>query len=444
MAQSKSVRHAAPKPANSMALVTHLIESPRLVQALRELPAPVLGKLIDAVGLESAGDVVALATTEQLGDLFDQDLWAARDGASEERFDAGRFALWLRVLFEAGDAAVVERLTALSSDFLTLVVCRLVLVVDIDRLGVELSEADEDERDATEKALESCLCDEWEEFRLIARDADAWDVIWDALLALDRDDHDFVRSLLERAAAVSAETIDDNGGLVEVLSSDEMLEGDVRGERDDRRAAKGYVSAADARAFLELAKRGEGPSGERDPITRAVFRELMRDAAPTRAVAPSRTSEARNRRRHELIERLEAAQVIEASASRPLAGLLGSGAAPAGHSSGRVVLERTLAELAETQPELYAERLEELGYLANVLISGLGTRDRRLRPVDALEIALELTGFELARTAGVSALDVVTTTPMDRLFRPAYRALFQERSDPEVERLRRLFRGILG
>jgi hypothetical protein len=432
------MRRAAERPANSMELVTHLIESPRLVQALRELPAPVLGKLIDAVGLESAGDVVALATTEQLGALFDEDLWTARDAGPEERFDAPRFALWLRVLFEAGDAAVVERLSALSPDFLTLVVSRLVLVVDIDRLGVELSESDEDERNSTEKALESCLFDEWEEFRLIARDADAWDVIWDALLALDRDDHDFVRSLLERAAAVSSEYIDDNGGLVEVLSSDEMLEGDVRAERDDRRAAKGYVSGPDARAFLELAKRGDGPDGERDPITRAYFRELVRDAAPKKAAASSRKNAAQVRRRRDLVERLEAAQVLDASASRPLAGLLGSGAA-----SGRSMLERALGELADTKPELYAERLEELGYLANVLVSGLGTRDRRLRPVDALEIALELTGFELARTADAHALDVLTKTPMDRLFRPAYRALFEAGRDLEVERLRRLLGGFL-
>src|SRR5262245_2804754 len=63
-----------------------------------------------------------------------------------------------------------------------------------------------------------------------------------------------------------------------------MLE-DARAEREERRAARGFVSPADARAFLGLARRVP-IEPERDPITRAYFREL-RPVAETVGVAGS-------------------------------------------------------------------------------------------------------------------------------------------------------------
>jgi Family of unknown function (DUF6178) len=51
-----------------------ILEQPELVSAVRELPAPVLSKLIDRIGLEDSGELVALATTEQLERMFD-DTW---------------------------------------------------------------------------------------------------------------------------------------------------------------------------------------------------------------------------------------------------------------------------------------------------------------------------------------------------------------------------------
>ena len=170
-------------------LLHHVLESPALVAAVRELPPALLGKLVDAVGLESAGELVALATTSQLERVFDEDLWREDAVGDDPRFEPARFALWLEILFEAGEAAVVTRLCELPLDFLILAVGRLVLVVDIDRLGVELSE-DAEDLELVEKALDSSLCEEWEEFRLIARDQQAFGTIVTALFALDREHHE--------------------------------------------------------------------------------------------------------------------------------------------------------------------------------------------------------------------------------------------------------------
>ena len=46
-----------------------------------------LGRVIDHVGLEDAGELVALATTDQLRRIFDDDLWHAPAPGKDETFD---------------------------------------------------------------------------------------------------------------------------------------------------------------------------------------------------------------------------------------------------------------------------------------------------------------------------------------------------------------------
>ena len=173
---------------------------------------------------------------------------------------------------------------------------RLVLVLDMDVLEEQLSPGDE-EAEALERALETSVVEEWEEFRLIARDPDVWDDVWNALLSLDRDHHDRLRAILEQCCEMSTEYISGQGGLFQVLTADEMLDSDVAAARDDRRVAEGFISPADARAFLELARRGDG-GDERDPITRAYFRGLRasRDDRERRVASGGERDGARGRR----------------------------------------------------------------------------------------------------------------------------------------------------
>ena len=417
-------------------LLNHLFENPRLLAAVRELPGPVLGKVIDAVGLEDAAELVALATTQQLEAVFDADLWRPEQGNWEERFNPARFALWLHAFSEAGEDAVVRRLTELPLDLVILAVNRLILVIDIDSLAVEMSNSDDD-LDQVEKALDSCLFEEWEEFRLIARDHSVWDEICAALFALDRDHHELLRRILERCAAMSSEWIDDNGGLYEVLSSDEMLEGDVRAERDDRRGEQGYVSPADARAFLELARTGAGDPATRDAITKAYFRELARTSAKVRVHRKSPTTKPAANVAG-LLKLLGKANVVEPEHATPLL------KQPTHRSASRAIEEQgtsvdspqplldcALAHLRQTDPHLYNDRLEELSYLANVMIAAPQNQRRRLRPVEALESVLRTTnrGLELklnvtARQSNPESLQAATAllavTTADCLFRLAF------------------------
>src|SRR5262245_9826881 len=112
----------------STQLLMRILERPGLVAAVRELPGAVLGKLIDRIGLEDAGELVALASTAQLERVFDDDLWRADRAGGDETFRPERFALWLRVMAEAGEEHLAERLCELPQDRLDVGVRRGVVV----------------------------------------------------------------------------------------------------------------------------------------------------------------------------------------------------------------------------------------------------------------------------------------------------------------------------
>jgi hypothetical protein len=413
-----------------------ILERPELVSAVRELPAPVLGKLIDRIGLEDAGELVALASTAQLERLFDDDLWKAARAGDDETFRPERFALWLNVMGEGGEEFLVQRLTELPQDLLALAIHRLVLVLDMDLLAEQVTGAG-DEIEGLERALEDSSFEEWEEFRLIARDVNAWDDVWSALLSLDRDHHHRLRALLEQCCAMSTEYISGLGGLYQVLTSDEMLESDVAAGREDRRAAEGFINPADARGFLELARRGEA-TAERDPITRAYFRQLgqasvEKAAEPPAAAAQGSKLAAVDADVNQLVQLLEAAEVVSPASAQPLAALA-AGAGKAKKSKAKAakpkraapLFEDAMSELRESDAGVFSERVEELGYLVNVLMAGGDHEGRRPRPLEALETVLKTceaglrSHFKSKTIRREQALSALQRTPADVLFRQGF------------------------
>ena len=405
-------------------LLMRILERPGLVAAVRELPGAVLGKLIDRIGLEDAGELVALASTAQLERIFDDDLWRADRAGGDETFRPERFALWLRVMLEAGDEALVRRLCELPPDLVALGVHRLVLVVDIDVVEEALSPGDE-EAEALASALENCAFEEWEDLRVIAREPDAWDDVWYALLALDRDHHDRLRAILDQCVELNAEYISGQGGFFQVLTATEMLDSDVAAARDDRRAAEGFVSPADARAFLELARRGGGDA--RDPITRAYFRELAKPAAPAKVADPPPKREADGAR--ELVALLRQAEVIAPEVVRAQGALPAMPDAKPEQAHVVVPLfEQAMKDLRERDPDVFSARVREVSYLVNVWIAGGAHAGRRPRPTEAMEVVLKTCEAGLrahvgtARVNAHQALALLLTTPADVLFRRGYRS----------------------
>jgi Family of unknown function (DUF6178) len=370
----------------SRKLLSRLLDQPRLVQAVQAMPPRALLRLIDHVGLEDAGEIVALATTRQLERMFDEDLWRAGRPGEDERFDPARFGLWLEVMLEAGEPFTADKLADLPEDLLALALDAQVLVIDLDELAI--SAIDEQ----LEKLLENGPCLDFGPHRAIARQVEGWDALAAALTALDERHPDVLRRLLERLCHASSEWIRDNGGLHHVLTSVEMLEEDAAAGREDRRARAGHVSPASARAFLKLPAAGvEAVLAEpRDAVTRAYFRDY--DARPDLSEEPLDDGAGPN-----WDEQLT-------GGARPL---LEAGPAPP-----ETLLQRTLAVL---DADTAAERQRELAYLANIVLVTRGCR-----PLEAANEAVAVCNAGLVRAADVTGrapADLLAHTGCEKLFR---------------------------
>jgi hypothetical protein len=357
----------------------------------------VLLQLVVRCGLEDCGPIVALATTEQLMRVFDGDLWRAERAGGEERLDPERFALWLEVLAEAGADVAARRLLEMDFEFVTAAISRQVLVLDggemtIDHLFAEMSEDRELAERALERleaALEEMPSLEVGGFVVVARLGEGWDALAAILVALHDSHHAFFGQLLARCRAFSAEYIDDNGGLYDVLTTTEQVLDDVAGEREDRREREGYVAPPVAAAFLKIAREPVAPSGappHADHVTLRYFRNLEAHASepPPRATPPDArghepAADSTERRVHELLTTLEDEGVVPRSrAALPAPPTDGRGRYP----RIRAFLERDLTDADRARHD------GELGYLANVLVAGCSFQSRRFRPVEAADSVL--------------------------------------------------------
>ena len=382
-------------------LIGRILETPDLPRVVQGLEPAVLHQLVQKCGLEDVGPIVAFATTEQLMGVFDHDLWqAARAGAADE-FDADRFGLWLEVLVEAGAELAARKVAEMDFDLVTAAFSRYLLVLDAEWNAIERRDAallDEVLPDLAEQlalaeaALENGL--ELGGFRIVPRRGAPWDALIEVLSRLSSDQPAFFGKLMVRCGALSTEYIEDNGGLFDVLTSDEQVLSDVAGERDERRAEEGYVGPPEAAAFLKLARQPVGSASSADPLTTRYFRKLDARAATSRKATRPPTPRAR------------AVEPGEAEGRRFLAMLQEEGVLPAsqppllpaGEKDAPDRLARIRAQLLyarEHDAAAYARRSDELGYLANVLVAGCSFQSRRFRPVEATDAVLAVCNLGL-------------------------------------------------
>ena len=416
-------------PPGARQLLARILDTPELVSAVRALPPRALGRLIDHVGLEDAGELVALATTEQLERIFDEDLWKSAAPGRDEVFDGERFGLWLEVMLEAGERFAARKLTELPDELVMLALARQILVIDLDTLAVNMSQMSDEARDEEElvdKALDGVLHEELGQYRVISRRPAGWDAVLAVLLALDQEHHEYLERLLERCAAASVEAIEDAGGLYTVLTSAEMLESDAAAEREDRRAAEGFIAPSQASSFLALARATPlAKARERDPVTRAYFREWAAPAAAAAAPPEAAPAPAATR----LVELLREAEVVETP--RPVALLGGRAAAP------EAAFQRALAALP---PALHETRMKELGYLTNVLVAGASLENKSPRPFEAAEMVLAACCLGLAELPGAA----LERDGADVLFRAGWHVLHSEVAMPALRALERVLGQLRG
>jgi hypothetical protein len=387
-------------------LLDRLLDTPNLARAVQSLEPDVLHELVRRCGLEDCGPIVVLATTEQLMRVFDHDLWRSEKAGGEEEFDADRFAVWLEVLVEAGADVAAGKVAAMDFDFVTAAFHRHVLVLDDQAMALEREAADvleeagiePDQRmDEMGSALETGVSYELGGYRIVARRAEAWDALLAVLTSLAAEHPAFFGRLMARCAVLSTEWIVDNGGLYDVLTSEEQVLADAAADRGARREEDGYVDPPLAVAFLEIARattREGGAMPSCDHVTAAYFRRLDRRAKvlpEARAVdvagSTPRGSTARESRHLEAV--LREAGVLPAKQTTLLA---------AATSDVRDRLSRVRAHLRSLEEdEAHARATAELGFLANVLVAGCSFQSRRFRPVEAADAVLAVCNLGLER-----------------------------------------------
>ncbi|MCA9621215.1 MAG: hypothetical protein KC731_19470 [Myxococcales bacterium] len=370
---------------SSTGLLARILDTPNLMARVQALPSETVAAVIQRVGLADAGEILALVSQQQLLELFDADLWSAEGDI--EQLSRERLSTWLEVLAESGADHVADRLAALPPDLLAHALESLVLVLDVDTLALVVTGQAPD--DLLDKALSSPLSHELDQYLVLAKIVDGWDALLDAILALDARHPDVLRPIFDRLAAAAMDRVEEDG-LYTVLNEAESLAEEAAGEREDRRARRGYVSRSDARAFVALDDDPEALAAEprRDAIALAYFRRLEREAQAPVGQSPL----------DELLDRAGVTHAPQLTAGEP----------------GADALRDAMQHLFQTSPELHAERLEELAFVTNAVISA---SDERRSPADAAHDVARICARAITWLEGRGREEPLRELSVDLLFR---------------------------
>ena len=405
-------------------LLQRILDTPHLAQAVRRLQPELLHRVIQRVGLEDAAALVALATPEQLSRVFDLDLWRTAQPGRDEHFDAARFGTWLQVLLDGGAELAAAKLAAMTPD---LVVAGLAQHVRVFDAGTVAEYMTLDGTLAGGRAAGDARSCEIAGYCVVARREDAWDAITEVLIALETAHADQFHRLMTGCRAQSNSTPEESG-MHDLLEDREQAMFDVAFEREQRREQQGYVTPAQAHAFLEMARRPSAPGTTLpNPIARAYFRALeaqaAADASPARAALTGRAGDVAA-----LVDVLVDAEILP-SPSRAL---------PAGSPADVPRLSRiegALRVLIERDPDLYAARHQALGYLANTLMSGCSVQARPFTPQEASDAAVAVCNLGLENWPAAVPDDVLVTHDLIAVFQIGWGVLHERVSLTTARRL---------
>lgn len=399
---SKSTRRDTARPTADTVeeRLARLLDAPGLARIVPHLPAETLHQLVRHRGLDACGELVTAATPAQLTALLDLDLWRqappGRPGkpGSDERFDVDRFGEWIEMLVDTGAGVAARTVAALDAGLVTTGLSRYVRVFD-PGIFEPTAQSDDEMSDRHEAMREGEAGDvalecEVGGYFLRARRIDVWDAIV-ALLGELADEHgDYFTTVMQgcRGLSNSRPEVD---GLDDLLMAPEQQLHDAAIEREHRRSRQGYATPADARAFLEMARRTEpapGAAAGANPIVTAYFRaadeaqEPPADAAPASARLDDRSTGAAPESLEAVMELLTEAGVLP---MQPRALLAAGDADP--QASRLAHLLRLMTHVRDSHEPAYFARSRELAFLANTLLAGCPVQSRAFTPQEASDAA---------------------------------------------------------
>ena len=354
-----------------------------------------LHELIRHRGLEACGEVVALATPEQLTAVFDLDLWHPSRPGRDEGLDVDRFGEWIEVLVETGESIAARTVAAIDANLVVAGLSRYIRVFDF---GVLIPPSSDDDSIGADAATFTGMTREIGGYVVRARRSDAWDAIVALLLELDANHPACFGAVMQGCRHLSNSGFEIDG-LDDLLNAPEQLLHDVAAERDNRRSGRGFATPADARAFLQMARRpgrrDRDASHSMNPLAQAYFR-AAEDAAVSNvpregpAQPPSPTQPPADQPpSDDAVVRLLAEAGLFSSQPRAL---LGGTTSPPSRLTPIVTL---MAQVRDRDDMAFAMRERELAFLANALVAGCSVQSRAFTPQEASDAALGICNLGL-------------------------------------------------
>lgn len=386
-------------------LLDRLLNTPNLKQVVPRLRPDLLHGVIQKCGLEDCGELLALATPEQLARVFDLDLWRADKAGQDEQFDADRFGVWIEVLVESGAAIAAQKLARMDADLVAAGLAQHAFVYDraavtpYETLDGELMTFYADAISVHDNGLTFDLGG----YLLLAKCADSWEAITEVLMALGTAQSDYFHQVMRRCVTLSNEGYEVDG-LDDLLHQGNQARFDLEVVREGRREKQGYVTPAQGRAFLQMARELRLESDAKppaNPLVRAYFR----------AIEEMTTSDAHSTTSPSGAARLLAA---EAEASSPPAQEDSAAVLEILHDAGIIpqtpgallggakedaqrlgYIQSRLVFTLYQNPKAYQARNEELAYLANTLMAGCSIQGRPFTAQEASEAAVAVCNLGL-------------------------------------------------
>ena len=418
-------------PAANEQRLQRLLQGPELAKVAPHLPPEVLHRLIGHAGLEQCVDVVEALSRPQLTAVLDLDLWRSPLPGADEVLDTDRFGEWVETLV-GRDAATAARVIARCDR--SLVVTALSRFIRVhDPAVLEPTESTDDERRDDVLFVPDGLTAEVGGYIVQARREDTWDAIAGLLGELSARDAECFHALMGGCRRLS-NAGHEQDGLDDLLDAPEQVLHDVTLDRDDRREARGFSTAADARAFLSLARQGRSRSRV-NPIAAAWIRRGDADSRPPAPDPPPPTAlEPAMADTLDAIARVLAAEDL--IPERPRARLGGGAAADPGG------LQPLMEHLRERHPDLCLARGQELAFLANSLAAGCRLQSRAFMPREASAAAAATCSLGLRRQPAPPGVDYLVGQDLIGIFEDGWAALHREVSLLVGEGLLAALRGV--
>jgi hypothetical protein len=407
MSKPKSVQHArrrrAERRSDSPAhrpigdprpLLDRILETPHLAHVVPRLPPEVLHRVIQNCGLEDCGELVALATPSQLAAVFDLDLWHPARPGLDEQFDADRFGLWLEVMVESGGSVAAQKLAEVDVDLAIAGFAEHILV--FDPAAVSPSAPMDGDLPAVGALHDGISCVVGG-YLVVARRSDAWDAIVGVLTFLGADHQDYFHRVMRGCRSLSNST-PELDGLDDLLPDQEQVLSDLAFNRERRREQQGFVTPAQARAFLQMSRQvrlGHDTTPPSNPVAHAYFRaiEWATDAdsgsrrLPTASAAPSAPADFADPVTA-IVDVLLDAGILP---QQPRALLDG----PQSHAPrlGRIQAQMQFA--GDHDHAAYSMRSQELAFLANTIMAGCSIQARPFSAQEASDAAVAVCNLGL-------------------------------------------------